>query len=114
MLKPGSWVVVDEVQKVPALLNEVHRLIENHKLRFILSGSSARKLKRDSTNLLAGRAILTPFLPLVSAEVGFEFKGKQIRLQGVYCGTRAMQSEEITVLPVGDFLKKLWAGDIIS
>jgi predicted AAA+ superfamily ATPase len=71
-LKPGSWVVVDEVQKAPAVLNEVHRLIEERGLRFILSGSSARKLRRGGTNLLAGRALLTPFFPLVSQEVGFE------------------------------------------
>ena len=71
-LPSGSWVVIDEVQKAPALLDEVHRLIEQKGLRFILSGSSARKLRRGGTNLLAGRALLTPFFPLVSQEVGFE------------------------------------------
>jgi len=70
---PGTWVVIDEIQKVPALLNEVHRLIENHQIKFILSGSSARKLKRGGDNLLAGRALVTSFFPLVSAEVNFEF-----------------------------------------
>ena len=80
LLPPGSWVVVDEVQKVPALLDEVHRLIEQKGLRFILSGSSARKLRRGGTNLLAGRALLTPFFPLVSQEVGFDFPDmRQIR-----------------------------------
>src|SRR4051812_43126662 len=49
-LAPETWVVIDEIQKVPALLNEVHRLIENHRLRFILSGSSARKLKKHGNN----------------------------------------------------------------
>ena len=53
----GSWVVIDEIQKVPALLDEVHRLIEKQKLRFLLSGSSARKLRRGGANLLAGRAV---------------------------------------------------------
>ncbi|MFA5140362.1 MAG: AAA family ATPase [Elusimicrobiota bacterium] len=72
ILPAGSWVVVDEVQKAPALLDEVHRLIEQRGLRFILSGSSARKLRRGGTNLLAGRALLTPFFPLVSQEVGFD------------------------------------------
>lgn len=67
----GSWVVIDEVQKVPALLDEVHRLIENHQLNFILSGSSARKLKRGGANLLAGRARMMQMFPLVSQEVGF-------------------------------------------
>jgi len=67
------WIVIDEVQKAPALLDEVHRLIENKKLRFILSGSSARKLRRGGTNLLAGRAIVTHMFPFVSAELGSDF-----------------------------------------
>jgi predicted AAA+ superfamily ATPase len=71
MLPPGSWVVVDEVQKVPELLNEVHRLLETKHLRFILSGSSARKLRRGGTNLLAGRALVEHLFPLVSAETDF-------------------------------------------
>src|SRR3989338_816936 len=52
-----GWVVIDEVQKIPALLDEVHRLIEHEHIRFILTGSSARKLKRAGVNLLAGRAL---------------------------------------------------------
>lgn len=68
----GTWIVLDEVQKVPALLDEVHRLIEEHGLQFILSGSSARKLKRGGTNLLAGRARMAHMFPLVSAEVDFK------------------------------------------
>ena len=71
-LPRGSWVVIDEVQKVPELLDEVHRLIESHRLRFVLSGSSARKLRRGGVNLLAGRAITTSMYPLVSAELDFD------------------------------------------
>lgn len=67
----GSWVVIDEVQKVPALLDEVHRLIEARGHRFVLSGSSARKLRRGGANLLAGRAIIRHLFPLVSSELGF-------------------------------------------
>ncbi len=52
-----NWIVIDEVQKIPALLNEVHRLIESQKFRFLLTGSSARSLKRKGVNLLAGRAL---------------------------------------------------------
>ena len=66
-LPPRSWVCVDEVQRLPQLLNEVHRSIEERSLRFVLSGSSARKLRRGGVNLLAGRALLRsmhPFLPL--------------------------------------------------
>ena len=65
-LKPGSWVVVDEIQRLPNLLNEVHRLIEERKLKFALTGSSARKLRRSGVNLLAGRAhryFMYPFTP---------------------------------------------------
>lgn len=69
-LPDESWVVVDEVQKVPALLDEVHRLDGRRGRRFVLSGSSARKLKRGGANLLAGRAIRREMFPLVSAEVG--------------------------------------------
>jgi predicted AAA+ superfamily ATPase len=63
---PGRWVVIDEVQRLPALLNEVHRFIEKKKLKFVLCGSSARKLKRAGVNLLAGRALnraMHPFVP---------------------------------------------------
>jgi predicted AAA+ superfamily ATPase len=62
----GRWVVIDEVQRLPALLNEVHRYIEKKQLKFVLCGSSARKLKRAGVNLLAGRALnrsMHPFVP---------------------------------------------------
>lgn len=63
-------VVVDEVQKLPALLDEVHLLIERDKrLRFVLTGSSARKLKGGGANLLAGRAWVARLHPLVAAEL---------------------------------------------
>ncbi len=62
-------VILDEIQKVPELLNEVHWLIENKKIAFILCGSSARKLKMASTNLLGGRAWLYNFYPLTSQEI---------------------------------------------
>ena len=56
-LSEDSWVVIDEVQKIPDILDEVHRLIERKKWRFALCGSSARKLRRKGTNLLGGRAL---------------------------------------------------------
>ena len=68
-----TWVVLDEVQKIPALLNEVHRLIENKRWRFVLCGSSARKLRRGGTNLLAGRAITRHMESFSSAELGALF-----------------------------------------
>jgi predicted AAA+ superfamily ATPase len=71
-LPAGTWVVVDEVQRVPALLNEVHALIAGHGRRwaFALCGSSARKLKRIDANLLAGRVVNRAFFPLTWSELG--------------------------------------------
>ncbi len=65
----GELVIIDEIQKVPQLLDEIHRLIHRKKLRFILSGSSPRKLKRVGANLLGGRALKKTLFPLVSAEI---------------------------------------------
>lgn len=62
-------VIIDEVQKLPALLDEVHALISKHGLRFILTGSSPRKLLRGGGNLLGGRAVRREMFPLTSAEV---------------------------------------------
>jgi len=62
-------VILDEVQKIPQILDEVHWLMENKGLRFILCGSSARKLKRGKANLLGGRAWRFEMFPLVSAEL---------------------------------------------
>ena len=74
-LPEKSWVVVDEVQRLPSLLNEVHALMEDFpgRYRFALTGSSARKLKRQQANLLAGRAALRKFFPLTSQELGNRF-----------------------------------------
>ena len=82
-LPTGSWIVIDEVQKAPQLLNEVHRLIESNQLHFVLSGSSARKLRRGrEVNLLAGRAITTSLFPLVSAELSFDLDLERRLLYG--------------------------------
>lgn len=64
----GSWVCIDEIQKIPSLLSEVHRLIENKGFNFALSGSSARKLKRGGADLLAGRAVTCRMEGFSSAE----------------------------------------------
>lgn len=66
---PDELVVIDEIQKLPILLDEVHWLIVNCGLRFVLTGSSARKLRRGGVNLLGGRALQNNFYPLVSAEI---------------------------------------------
>lgn len=67
--KNKKIIVIDEVQKLPILLDEVHRLIEEKKWTFLLTGSSARKLKRGRANLLGGRARVAELFPLVSAEI---------------------------------------------
>ena len=75
-LIPGGfkdWIIIDEVQRVPELLNEVHRLIEKYKYRFILTGSNARKIKRKGQNLLAGRALTCYMHPLTVSELGKDF-----------------------------------------
>ena len=65
----NTLVIIDEIQKLPILLDEVHWLMVNRGLRFILTGSSARKLRRSGVNLLGGRALQNDFYPLVSAEI---------------------------------------------
>lgn len=65
----NDTVIIDEIQKLPQLLDEVHSLIQRKNIRFILSGSSARKLRRLGTNLLGGRATREQMYPLVSAEI---------------------------------------------
>jgi predicted AAA+ superfamily ATPase len=68
-LELSKPIIIDEIQKIPELLNEVHWLIENTNAQFILCGSSARKLKTSSTNLLGGRAWVYHFYPLVFPEI---------------------------------------------
>jgi len=66
-------VVVDEIQRLPVLLNEIHRLIEERGIRFLLTGSSARKLRRGGVNLLGGRARTKYMHPLTYRELGNQF-----------------------------------------
>lgn len=79
---PGTTVVVDEIQRLPALLNEVHRFIEERQLRFVLLGSSARKLKRAGSNLLAGRALQRVLMPLLPQELGADFELARVLRSG--------------------------------
>lgn len=76
----GSWVVVDEVQRLPGLLDEVHDLIARHGngYKFALSGSSARKLRRLEVNLLAGRVIERSMYPLIAQELGPDFDLEEV------------------------------------
>ena len=68
-MNEGDVVIIDEIQKVPQLLDEIHSLIHRKKIRFIMSGSSPRKLVRSGANLLGGRALKKTLFPLVSSEI---------------------------------------------
>lgn len=77
-LPPGAWVWVDEIQVLPQLLNEVHWAIEKKQLKFALSGSSARKLKKAGVNLLGGRAESKTLYPFIPSELGPDFNLEQV------------------------------------
>ena len=84
LAQPRSrWIVIDEVQRAPAILDEVHFLMEEKGYkRFALTGSSARKLKRGAANLLAGRAVVKNLFPLTSAETDFSVPVNQLLRYG--------------------------------
>lgn len=73
-LKPGSILILDEIQRVPRLLPEIHALIEEKKeIQYIMTGSSARKLRRSMSDLLGGRALLRQMEPFLASELGKQF-----------------------------------------
>ena len=74
--------MLDEVQRVPLVLNEVHRLVEGEHRRFILIGSSARSLRRRGVNLLAGRACTYHLYPLTALEAGADFSLERALVHG--------------------------------
>ncbi len=109
----GKLVVIDEIQKLPALLDEAHWLIENARLSFLLTGSSARKLRRGHANLLAGRAWRRTMVPLCSAEVpnlDLERALESGLLPPHY--TSAAPREELRAY-VGDYLREEIAGEAL-
>ena len=79
-------VVIDEIQKMPSLLDEVHRLIETKGMRFLLTGSSARKLRKGGVNLLGGRARIRNLHPFSAAELGNDFDLNQAINHGLIPG----------------------------
>jgi predicted AAA+ superfamily ATPase len=99
-LPDGTWVVVDEVQRVPALLNEVQSLLSRHPGRwsFALCGSSARKLRQMDANLLAGRAINRSFFPLVWSEVGGGVTTDDVLRLGLLPGVRSEPDSGVDIL----------------
>ena len=106
ILVPGSLVVIDEIQKLPILLDEVHTLIESLKIRFLLTGSSARKMRRAGTNLLGGRARHRTLHPFVSKELPDLDLMRALRyglLPSIY--TSDAPAEDLRAY-VGDYLKE--------
>ncbi len=102
-----GWIIVDEVQKVPAILNEVHRLIEERKLRFILTGSSARKLKAQGVNLLAGRALTYHMHPLTCTELGKEFDlGKSLEFGHLPMAVTSTEAKKYLSSYVATYLRE--------
>jgi predicted AAA+ superfamily ATPase len=109
-LQPGSWVVIDEVQKAPALLNHVHDIISlrGDDVRFALSGSSARKLRRFEVNLLAGRVIQRNFFPLTFSELGSDYSADSAMTIGLLPGiiTRPNVASQMLEAYVATYLKE--------
>ena len=91
---PAGWVIIDEVQKVPKLLDVVHSQIESAGTRFALTGSSARKLKRGTVNLLAGRAFVYHLFPFTTAELGTSFDLETALAFGTLPGLLELQTPE--------------------
>ncbi len=107
-------IIIDEVQKIPVLLDEVHWLIENKGVRFILCGSSARKLKRGHGNLLGGRAIRYELFPLVYKEIP-DFSLETALNQGLI--PRIYQSrtpDRLLQSYIGDYLKEEIASEALT
>jgi predicted AAA+ superfamily ATPase len=100
-------VVIDEVQKVPALLDEVHWLHEHRKIRFGLCGSSARKVRRGAANLLGGRAVRYELHGLTAAEIGSDFDLVRLLNRGYLPGLyESDRPERWLASYVGDYLKE--------
>ncbi|MBF0366857.1 MAG: ATP-binding protein [Oligoflexia bacterium] len=92
--KKIQFIFIDEVQKIPQLTNEIHNLIEKYpRVHFVLSGSSARKLKRGNANLLGGRAIIEHLMPLTKNELKDDFVLEQVLQHGSLVGMYFDQRE---------------------
>jgi predicted AAA+ superfamily ATPase len=105
-LSPAT-VVIDEVQKLPALLDQVHRLIEQRGIQFVLTGSSARKLRRAEVNLLAGRALTLQMHPLTAIELGPGFELAESLRYGHLPGVQTAESKEAFLRSyVGTYLRE--------
>lgn len=108
--KLPEWVVIDEVQKAPKILDLVHLEIEKRGIKFALTGSSARKLKRGGANLLAGRAYVNNLYPLTFAELESDFRLNDILRWGslpkLYQLRESIEKEEFLKAYVNTYLKE--------
>ncbi len=104
----AATILVDEVQKAPALLDVVHALIEEHRgWRFVLTGSSARKLKRSGVDLMAGRAIWRTLHPYMAAELGGDFDLSIALQRGMLpVAVEAPEPAEVLASYVGLYLRE--------
>ncbi|HBL19218.1 MAG: hypothetical protein A2X36_10250 [Elusimicrobia bacterium GWA2_69_24] len=101
-LAPGTrWVAIDEIQKLPSLLDIVHQQIESRDIRFALTGSSARKLRHGSANLLAGRAFVYNLFPLTARELGETFSLAEALRWGTLPRLFALKGDDVK----SDFLR---------
>lgn len=106
MADSSTVVIIDEIQKIPELLDEVHWLISRKGFRFILSGSSARKLRRCGANLLGGRAIRQQLFPFVSAEIP-DFSLSRAINNGMLPRHYLVENAELRLQSyVGDYLRE--------
>lgn len=94
-----EWIVLDEVQRVPKILNEVHRLLESKehhgKIKFALTGSSARQLKRRGANMLGGRALINRLFPLTFIELGKDFELEKVLNWGSLPEVYTAENDEV-------------------
>ncbi len=107
-----SWVIIDEIQKVPKLLDVVHSLIETKGLKFILTGSSARKLKRGAANLLAGRAFVYHLYPLASLELGGAFNLDEVLRWGSLPKIYSLDSEREKKTYLNSYIQTYFSEEI--
>jgi predicted AAA+ superfamily ATPase len=121
-LRKSKWVVIDEIQKLPQLLNAVHDMIEDEALgnvHFALTGSSARKLKRAGVNLLAGRAFVNHLFPLTHIELAHDFSLEGALSWGtlpkIHALTTARQRASFLRSYTATYLKEeIWAEHLIE
>ena len=107
-------IIIDEIQKIPALLDEVHWLMENKGLRFILCGSSARKLRRGHANLLGGRAIRYELYPLIFPEIPAFSLIKALNSGLIPRHYDSARSSRLIQSYVGDYLKEEIAAEALT